>query len=171
MKMNIQFSTPESYLRLSKSKLSSAFLTLVFLLFLLPISVGGGARGALPIDLVISDFLSVILAFLYLFSFAPYSKKEPLLLLQLLFVFYALILAVFSTVNTSDLTPLFSFSKFSKVILAFFAGYALSNWFGRDQVLYSGVLDNAVVIINLLCNNPIRQESNLQPLMDLDLHP
>lgn len=141
MIIKIRFSTSDFCPSLSKTKLRSAFLFMIFLLFLLPISISGSSRGGLPIDLVISDLFSFILAFVYLFSFAPYSKREPLVPIQVLFVLFGFVLASFSAIHNADLLPIFSFVKFSKVILAFFAGYALSRWFGRDAVLRS--LSNA----------------------------
>lgn len=141
MLKNIRYPTPKSSLSLSKAKLHGAYLFMIVLLFVLPITVAGGGRGGFPIDLVPSDFLSAVVAFVYFFSFAPYSKREPLVSIQVLFVLFGFVLASFSTIHNADLLPIFSFVKFSKVILAFFAGYALSRWFGRDAVLRS--LSNA----------------------------
>lgn len=114
-------------------KRQSYFLFCFCLLAILPISVISEAQGGLPVDIVPSDILMTAITLTWIFSSVRYpSRVLPTLLI---FVLYGFVLANLSALSKGSVIPLLSFAKFNKVIFAFLAGYALSRWYGRDNVL------------------------------------
>ena len=119
---------------MNRSKNHTAFLAVFCFLFILPVAIFSSERGGSPIDLVPSDFLIGLTVVAAIFSKKFYINKK-LAKLQLLFVVYAFCLTTIASLLIADFTLYFSFAKFCKVFLAFFAGQALAEWFGRDAVL------------------------------------
>ena len=114
----------------------------------MPISIIGGSSGDSRIAIVPSDLLMVAIAFTYTFSHNSFSRKETLIPMQIIFVICAFTLAAFTALKNGNILPLYSFIKFCKIFMAFFAGYALCRWYGRDSVL-SSLADAAAVYIVL----------------------
>lgn len=151
----------------SKTRLNDGFLFLVCFLFLLPVTVVGGVRGTAPIDIVPSDLIAILVAITYFLANAPYSLREPLILVQVLFVVYCFTLASLTIMHSGSLLPLFSFVKFCKIYIAFFAGYAASKWYGRDRIL-TIMSDAAVAYFLLLAVSQFLYHADFTPRIGSD---
>lgn len=135
---------------------------LICMILVLPISVIGGSQGGLPIDIMPSDLLVAMISLTFLLLTSAYSRNEILIPVIAVFVIYCFILACLSVISTSEIVPIFSFVKFCKLYLAFFAGYALAYWCGRDLVLRA-LSDIAVLFLFLFAVSQFLYHAHFLP--------
>ena len=132
-----------------RSQAYYAFLTAFCFIFILPVAVVNSNQGGLPVDLIPSDFLAALILIAAMLRFTAFPFENRAAKLQLCFVAYAFVLATLTLLLTEDISVYFSFVKFCKVFLAFFAGHALAAWFGRDLVLRALALAAFIYLLTL----------------------
>ena len=149
-------------LRIPRVRTKELFLFVFFFLYFLPITMIGGDRGGLPIDIVPSDVLAIFVALVYIFSNGTFSQKNKILILQIILLIYGFGLVALVIIQHGDILPLFSFFKFSKTIFPFIAGYALTRWLGQIVVLRA-LSNSAVAFIFLLALSQFAYHFNFRP--------